>query len=91
VTEFSTTLLYLTVMPPRTPPEAVKTMMDAIVKLNTDPIYQMESTKLLGKAADFAFGPALQAKFLKTITPEASIREFVEGYIAKGFQDAGRR
>jgi tripartite-type tricarboxylate transporter receptor subunit TctC len=91
VTQFSTTFLYLMMMPPGAPPEAVEIMKAAISKLNDDPVYQQEAARLLGKSSDYAVGPGVQAEFLKTITPEPSIREFVERYIAKGFQTAGGR
>ncbi len=42
VTQFSTTFLYLMMMPPGAPPEAVKIMTAAIARLNSDSVYQQE-------------------------------------------------
>jgi tripartite-type tricarboxylate transporter receptor subunit TctC len=90
VTQFSTTFLYLMMMPPRTPADAVETLTAAITKLNDDPAYQEETKRVLGTAADYGIGSSHHAEFLKTISPSASVREFVAQYITKGFQAAGR-
>jgi hypothetical protein len=84
VTQFSTTFLYLVMMPPGSPPDAVATMQTALLRLNGDRTYRDEAKKMSGSDTEFAVGQELEARFLETMNPDPKIRQFVEAYIAQG-------
>jgi tripartite-type tricarboxylate transporter receptor subunit TctC len=90
VTQFSTTFLYLMVMPPGTPKDAVEDMTKAIGALNADPHYQEDTRRQFGSAANYAMGPDLQKAFQQTMSPSAELRDYVNAFIGKGHQLAGR-
>lgn len=90
-TKFSTTFLYLIMMPPATSGEDVKTIGSAIEQLSKDETYKAEARQASGTTPILATGKNTEEEFRDMLNPDPELKAFINAYIEKGQKDVGKR
>ena len=69
------------VLPPNSPPEAIKALRAAVDKLNTDKEYGEDATKTFGFVPEWTAEADVSERVRKALVLPASIKEFMHAYI----------
>jgi tripartite-type tricarboxylate transporter receptor subunit TctC len=69
------------VLPPNSPPEAIRALRAAVAKLNDDPEYEADAIKTFGFAPEWTAEANVAERVRKALVLPASVKEFMANYI----------
>jgi hypothetical protein len=70
----------LLALPPGSPPAAVNALRTAVARVEQDPAFIAEATKVLGDVPEYVTGPNLNVDVQRALTISPELRKFMEDY-----------
>jgi hypothetical protein len=67
-------------LPPGSPPAAVNALRTAVARVEQDPAFIAEATKVLGDVPEYVTGPNLNVDVQRALTISPELRKFMEDY-----------
>jgi tripartite-type tricarboxylate transporter receptor subunit TctC len=83
VRTISSTMIRILALPPGAPRPAVDALRDALVRMNSDPVYAADAIKTIGFVPEYVAGPNTNHEVRTALTVPPQMRAFLAEYVKK--------
>lgn len=90
ITFLGSTLIRTIVMPPGSPPEAVRALKKALSELDRDQDYRAEALNLMKFVPRYLVDEKMERMFHDKLTPDPALRSFISAYVETGRRSLGK-